>query len=160
MSATPPNTVTGTAKLKFDLLANFTGNPSPIDTDIKAKFEKSLNTGTIKNLKVVHGKYTPANDTVTVDTFDIVLDNPKFLAIFVSAKVGLECVFSTAGDLAQHLTPEYQLIDDFIMFRIADRQTGKLKTIRFLGTTAQFDDPTDIDQGTEIDYTIVSWEEA
>lgn len=157
---TAPNTVTGTAELKMNLLANFTGNPSPVDTDIVAKFTKSLNSGTIKNLKVVHGKYTPANDTATVDSFDIVADNPKFLAIFVSLPVGLELVFETTGGAAQHLPVSYMLLSDFLLMRIADRQTGKLKTVRFIGTTAQFDDPTDIDQGTEIDYTIMSWEEA
>lgn len=156
---TNPNTVTGTVELKFNLIADFTGNPSPIDTDIVAKFTKSMNSGTIKNLKVTHGKFTPANNEVTVDTYDIVNDNPKFVAIFVDKKVGLECVFSTAGDAATHLTPSFQLIDDFIMFRVADRKTGKLKYIRLLGGTAQFDDPTDVEQGAEVNYTIISWEE-
>lgn len=156
---TSPNTVTGTAEMKFNLLANFTGNPSPVDTDIVMKFTRALNSGTIKNLRVTHGKYTPVNNNAIVETFDIVTDNPKFLAIFVDKKIGLSCTFSTPLDAAQHETPSYLLLEDFIIMRVADRKAGKLKYVRFYSETALFDDPDDIEQGAEINYTIVSWEE-
>ncbi len=157
--STPRNTVSGTAEVKFNMSADFGDDPAPIDFDIVAKFTKSLNVGAMKNLKVVRGKYTPANNEVTVDTYDIVNDNPKFMAIFVDKPVGLELVFSTVGDLATHLTPSFTLLQDFIIMRIADRKGGKLKYVRLLGGSAQFDDPADVAQGQEINYAIISWEE-
>lgn len=143
--------------LKFNVLADLDNQVSPLDTDIVQKFTKTLLSGTThKNFEVIQGKYTPANNTKVIREFTID-DNPKFLAFFCDKPIGLRVQLDGPGvnEVVYNL-----LIDDYLITNIRKRQGfGEyLYQVKLIGQTAAFADPADVDQGAEINYTLITAE--
>lgn len=148
------NTITGTAQVKLSLSGDYDTQPSSVDTDIIAKFTKSILGATPKNLQVITGVYNPTNDELVIFSATAGY-KPALVILFTSNPVVISVRMrdSINGNISRCSMP----VETYIGFRPNFEAAGSdLSEIGFDGRTGV---ANQMDQALDVKYTLVLCED-
>jgi hypothetical protein len=154
------NTITGSIKVVSSLEAKYDFDPSEVVTKLGAIFQKSFaGVGkTLKNMRLLHGAYTPANNSQIIADF-AADETPSVVVLFTDKPVAITIYYYS--DILGGFTPVSPLlVDGLFAYRLKRFKDFRLYSLSLTAPTNSFDSPTDIEQGVPINWTLMTFEEA